>query len=162
MIVTVGKIFYAEAHRNRRGGIYVPKKYKVPLTADEKALLYGIINRGKHGAGKGKGAQGLLVVHEGYSEEKIGEGAGMHGRGIEGLWRRFVEDGFEISLEGKSRGHRHRVLTGEDEARLIGLVCGPHPEGCTRWTMQLLTDTCWVPWNTLIPRGYPVKLSGGH
>ncbi|MHB9291866.1 hypothetical protein Holit_00952 [Hollandina sp. SP2] len=36
------------------------KKYKVRLTADEKALLYGIINREKC-----KGAQGLLVVHEG-------------------------------------------------------------------------------------------------
>jgi transposase len=54
-----------------------------------------------------------------------------------------VEEGFEVSLEGKPRGHRPRVLNGEDEARLIALVCGPVPEGCARWTLRLLADA-WV------------------
>jgi transposase len=54
-----------------------------------------------------------------------------------------VEDGFETTLEGKPRGHRPRSLTGEDEARLIALVCGPAPEGCARWTLQLPEDA-WV------------------
>jgi transposase len=67
----------------------------------------------------------------------------MHRRGIEELRQRFVEEGFESTLEGKLRGHRPRVLTGEDEARLITLVCGPIPEGCARWTLQLLEDA-WV------------------
>jgi transposase len=69
----------------------------------------------------------------------------MHRRGIEELRQRFVEEGFESTLEGKPRGHRPRSLTGEDEARLATLVCGPAPEGCARWTLQLLEDT----WATL-------------
>jgi transposase len=47
----------------------------------------------------------------------------MHCRAIENLRQRFVEDGFEVTLEGKPRGHRPRALTGEDDARLIALVC---------------------------------------
>jgi hypothetical protein len=34
-------------------------------------------------------------------------------------------------------------LTGEDEARLTALACGPSPEGTARWTLHLLEDT-WV------------------
>jgi transposase len=49
----------------------------------------------------------------------------------------------ESTLEGKPRGHRPRVLTGKDEARLISLVCGPAPEGCPCWTLKLLEAT-WV------------------
>jgi transposase len=67
----------------------------------------------------------------------------MHRRGIEEQRQRFVEEGFETALEGKPRGHRPWALSGEDEARLITLVCGPAPEGCSRWTLKLLEDT-WV------------------
>jgi transposase len=61
------------------------------------------------------------------------------------MWRRFVEEGFETALEGKPRGRRPCALTGEDEARLIALVCGPAPEGGARWTLRLLADV----WATL-------------
>jgi transposase len=116
------------------------KKYEVTLTRDEKKLLQAIINRGKQGAQKWKRAQALLLANEGCTDEQIAERAGMHCRGIEELRRRFVEDGFETTLEGKPRGHRPRALAGEDEARLITLACGPAPEGCARWTLRLLED----------------------
>jgi transposase len=119
------------------------KRYLVTLTEDEEKLLHDIINRGKHGAQKRKRAQGLLLASKGYTDEEIAERVGIGPRGIAFLRQRFVEDGFEVTLEGKARGHRPRVLSGEDEARLIALVCGPAPEGCARWTMQLLADT-WV------------------
>ena len=117
------------------------KKYKVTLTDDEKKLLQEIMNKGKHGAQKRKRAHALLLTDEGYTDEETAERTGMHRRGIEELRRRFVEDGFETTLEGKPRGHRPRALSGEDEARLVALVCGPAPEGCARWTVRLLADT---------------------
>jgi transposase len=120
------------------------KIYRVTLKADEEKLLHDIINKGKQGAQKRKRAQALLLANEGYTDEVIAERTGMHRRGIEGLRQRFVEDGFELTLAGKPRGHRPRVLSGEDEARLITLVCGSAPDGCARWTLQLLEDQ-WVP-----------------
>jgi transposase len=119
------------------------KKYRVTLTEEEKNVLHEIINKGKHGARKRKRAQALLLTNDGYTDEMTADRVGIHRRGIEDLRQRFVEEGFESTLEGKPRGHRPRVLTGEDEARLITVVCGPVPEGFPRWTLRLLEDT-WV------------------
>jgi transposase len=114
------------------------KKYKVILTEDEENLLHDILNRGKHGTQRRKRA--LLLAHEGYTDEVIAERVGTRCQVIENLRQRFVEDGFETTLEGKARGHRPRSLQGAEEARLIALVCGPVPEGCARWTLRLLAD----------------------
>jgi hypothetical protein len=89
--------------------------------------------------------QALLLADESYTDEMIAERTGMSRRGLEQLRQRFVEEGFEITLEGKGKGHRPRSLGGKDEARLIALVCGPKPDGRTRWTLRLLADT----WSTL-------------
>lgn len=119
------------------------KKYRVTLTAEEVIQVTGIINKGKHTAQKRKRAQALLLAHEGMTDEMIAERAGMHRRGVEELRRRFVEEGFPATLEGKPRGHRPLALQGEDQARLIALVCGEKPAGHSRWTLRLLRDT-WV------------------
>jgi transposase len=119
------------------------KKYRVTLTEAEREQLTAIINRGTHSAQKRKRAQALVLAGQGYTDEAIAERAGMHRRGIEGIRERFVEGGFEATLEGKERGHRPHSIQGEDEARLIALVCGPVPEGYAHWTLRLIRDT-WV------------------
>jgi transposase len=89
------------------------KKYQVTLTAEERDILASILNKGKHGARKRKRAQALLLADEHLTDEEIAERTGMHRRGIEELRRRFVEDGFEATLEGKPHGHRPRSLQGK-------------------------------------------------
>ena len=121
------------------------KKYIVTLTKDEKETLRDIINKGKHSAEKRKRAQALLLAEESYTDDMIAERTGLSRRGLEQLRERFVEEGFEVTLEGKPRGHRPKALGGKDEARLIALVCSPKPEGRSRWTLRLLSDT----WKTL-------------
>ena len=120
------------------------KKYIVTLTADERNVLYEIINKGKHNAQKRKRAQALLLAEQAYTDDMIAERSGMSRRGLEQLRQRFVEEGFEVTLEGKPKGHRPKALNGADEARLIALVCSPKPEGKSRWTLRLLQDT----WST--------------
>jgi len=121
------------------------KKYIVTLTKDEKKLLKDIINKGKHTSEKRKRAQALLLANENYTDEMIAGRTGLSRRGLEQLRQRFVEEGFEVTLAGKPRGHRPKLLGGEDEARLIALACSPKPDGRTRWTLRLLADT----WTTL-------------
>ena len=121
------------------------KKYIVTLTKNEKALLNEIINKGKHSAEKRKRAQALLLAEGNYTDDMIAERTGLSRRGLEQLRQRFVEEGFEITLAGKPRGHRPKALGGADEARLIALACSPKPDGRTRWTLRLLADT----WGTL-------------
>jgi len=121
------------------------KKYIVTLTKEEKTELRNIINKGKHTAEKRKRAHALLLAEENYTDEMIAERTGLSRRGLEQLRQRFVEEGYEITLNGKARGHKPKSLGGKDEARLIALVCGPKPDGRTRWSLRLLAET----WKTL-------------
>jgi hypothetical protein len=79
----------------------------------------------------------------GNTDEMIAGRVGLHRRGIEELRQRFVEAGFESALEAKPWGRRCRVLSGEDEARFITLVCGLAPEDSPCWTLKLL-EAAWV------------------
>jgi transposase len=121
------------------------KKYIVTLTKEEKKILNDVLNKGKHSAEKRKRAQALLLADQSYTDDMIAERSGLSRRGLEQLRQRFVEEGFEVTFEGKPRGHRPKKLNGADEARLIALVCSPKPEGRTRWTLRLLAET----WKTL-------------
>ena len=121
------------------------KKYIVTLNKDEKKLLTEILSKGKHTAEKRKRAQALLLANQNLTDDMIAERTGMSRRGLEQLRQRFVEEGFEVTLKGKPRGHKPKALSGSDEARLVALVCSPKPEGRTRWSLRLLADT----WKTL-------------
>ena len=121
------------------------KKYNVTLTKDEKILLKEIINKGKHNSEKRKRAQALLLADENNTDDMIADRTGLSRRGLEQLRQRFVEEGFEITLTGKPRGHKPKALSGADEARLIALTCSPKPDGRTRWTLRLLAEK----WSTL-------------
>jgi transposase len=121
------------------------KKYKVTLTDEEKKILKDIVNKGKHGAQLRKRCQALLLANENYTDEAIAERVGMSRRGLEQLRERFVTEGFEVTLKGKGKGHRPRAIQGKDEARLIALVCGPKPDGRSRWSLRLLQEK----WATL-------------
>ena len=121
------------------------KKYIVELTDDEKKVLKEIINKGKQTAEKRKRAQALLLADENYTDDMIAERTGLSRRGLEQLRQRFVEEGFEVTVTGKPRGHKPKLLNGEDEARLIALACSEKPDGSTRWSIRLLAET----WKTL-------------
>jgi len=121
------------------------KKFIVTLTEEEKKILREIINKGKHSGEKRKRAHALLLAEENYTDDMIAERTGLSRRGLEQLRQRFVEEGFEVTLTGKPRGHKPKKLGGADEARLIALVCGPKPDGRNRWSLRLLQST----WSTL-------------
>jgi transposase len=116
------------------------KKYIVTLTEEERGTLRGILKHGKHSAGKRNRAQALLAIDEGLKDEAVKERTGMSVAALEKLRQRFVEEGFQTTLDGKPRGHRAALIQGADEARLTMLACSEKPEGHSRWTLRLLAD----------------------
>lgn len=116
------------------------KLYRVTLTEEEVSQLSDILHRGKRSAQIRNRAQALLHSHNGMTDASIAEATGMTSRALELLRQRFVEEGFETTLNGKPRGHRNAVLDGRAEAQLVALVCSPKPEGRKRWTIRLLRD----------------------
>ena len=122
------------------------KIYRVTLTAEEIAVCNDCLNKGKHSALKRKRAHALLLLNDPKNTDAlVAPLVGTHRRTLEDLRKRFVEEGFELALEGKPRGHRPRAIQGEDEARLIALACEKAPEGKKRWSLRVLAER----WTTL-------------
>lgn len=121
-------------------------KYKVTLTAKEREELLEITKGGTHNSKKIIHALILLNCDEGkYSEKVKNEDiakvlkTGM--RTIDRVKKKFVEDGFEIALEGKPTTRVYEKKTdGDLEAHLIALSCGKPPKGFARWSLRLLAD----------------------
>jgi transposase len=115
------------------------------LIKEERELLGDILRKEKHDAQKRRRAQALLLADDGLTDSMIAERTGMSVRALQQLRERFVEEGVEITLNEKGKGHRPRSIPGADEARLIALVCVSKPEGSTRRTLRLLAEQ----WTTL-------------
>jgi hypothetical protein len=60
---------------------------------------------------------------------------------IDRIKKRFVEDGLDISVNGR-KGDRiyKKKADGDFEAHLVALSCSDPPEGFSRWSLRLLAD----------------------
>lgn len=122
------------------------KKYIVTLTEEEQRILREMLSRGKAAARKLMHARILLKADAGpggpnWNDAAIAEGLEVGRATVERVRKRFVEEGFEASLQRrKPRREYARTLDGDGEAHLIALACSPAPEGRSRWTLRLLAD----------------------
>ncbi len=123
------------------------KKYIVTLTQKERDNLKKIKSRGKHKSQKVINALILLGCDEGELQEKhstneeISRVLKIGMRKIDRIKKRFVEEGIDITLNGK-KGNRVylKKADGDFEAHLIALSCSDPPEGFARWSLRLLAD----------------------
>jgi len=122
------------------------KRYRVTLTALERADLRRLVSVGKAAAQKLVRARILLLADqaEGGSaklDSEIVESLGCGRASVERVRKRFVEEGLEAALNPKpSQRVYERKMDGKTEAHLIALACGTPPEGRSRWTLRLLGD----------------------
>jgi Homeodomain-like domain len=123
------------------------KKYRVTLTADERASLSRLIAAGQAAALKLARARILLKADAapggpGWTDERIAEAVAVSVATVERVRQRFVERGRDAALSRKAqdRPSSPRPLDGWGEARLIALACAPPPRGRKAWTLSLLAD----------------------
>jgi hypothetical protein len=119
------------------------KKYIVRLSKRERELLEEVIKKLRGSSQKVRRAQVLLkanVAGPAWSDQRIAEAFGCRRQTVEGIRQRFVEAGFEETLEGKQRSEpaTERLLDGKQEAQVIALRLGPPPKGYVNWTLRLL------------------------
>lgn len=122
--------------------------YRVTLTADERQQLELITNKGKHSAQKILNSFILLNCDESeynrndkLTNKGIAAFLSVSERKIDRIRKRFVDEGFEIALNGHKTKREYKNKTdGEFEAHLIALCCGEAPDGYARWTLRLLAD----------------------
>jgi transposase len=117
------------------------KKYVVTLADEEQGQLLKMIGSGTAKARTISRARILLKANEGWQDKEISQALDVSIPTIERVRKRFVFEGFEASLKSlHSKRIYSRKLDGEQEARLVALVCSSPPEGYVRWSLRLLAD----------------------
>lgn len=119
------------------------KKYIVDLSVDERASLEEVVKKLKGTSQKVKRATILLkadVGGPGWTDARIAEALDCRTKTVENVRQRFVEQGFDVALNGKKREKppTEKLLDGEQEAKIIALRLGTPPAGYGKWTLRLL------------------------
>ena len=119
------------------------KLYVVRLTDHERDELYGVVKKLKGTGQKVRRAQILLKADAdgpNWTDERIAEAFLCRTRTVERLRQRFVEQGFDETLHRVERAQPpvKKLLTGDQEARIIATRLGPPPKGYANWTLRLL------------------------
>jgi len=119
------------------------KKYLVRLTAEERDELAAVIQRLKGTSQKVRRAQILLKADAdgpNWTDHRVAEAFGCRRQTVENVRQRLVERGFREALDGHQRATPpvEKLLSGEQEARIIATRLGPPPPGYAHWTLRLL------------------------
>lgn len=122
-------------------------RYKVTLTNEERRELSAIIQKGKHRSQKVLNALILLNTDEGDHQENRSKNSDVSNilqismRKIDRIKKCFVEEGFDIALNGtKGKRTYEKKADGDFEAHLVALSCSEPPDGFARWSLRLLAD----------------------
>src|SRR6266404_3745537 len=119
------------------------KLYIVRLTKQERVELRSVVKKLTGTGQKVRRAQILLKADAGgpnWIDERIAEAYACRTRTVERLRQRFVEQGCDAAL---NRVERHqppveKLLTGDQEARIIATRLGLPPKGSNNWTLRWL------------------------
>lgn len=116
------------------------KKFIVDLSDQERQVCLEVVKKLKGTSQKVKRANMLLKADQGWTDAKIAEALDCRTKTVENIRKRFVEDGFEQTLDRKPRKTPPvgKLLDGEQEARIIALRLGDPPQGFAKWTLRLL------------------------
>jgi Homeodomain-like domain len=121
-------------------------KYRVTLTAEERAELEHLVSVGKGAARRITHARVLLLADtspgQEYTDGDIVAALGTGLRTVERVRKRLVTEGFRAALDPRPQPARpHKVkVKGDIERKLVELACSDPPEGRRHWTLQLLAD----------------------
>jgi transposase len=121
-------------------------KYRVTLTAEERADLEQLVSRGKAAARKLTHARILLLADDSLGNERpddeIAAALGTGLRTVSRVRHQLVTEGIDVALLRRSQPRRPDKIKikGDVEQRLIELACSDPPKGRCHWTLQLLAD----------------------
>jgi hypothetical protein len=119
------------------------KKYIVRLSAKERRVLAEVVKKLSGSSQQVRRAQMLLkadAAGPAWTDQRIAEAFDSRTRTVEKLRERFVTEGFEQTLRGKTRETpaTEKILSGKQEAQVIAVRLGPAPKGYAHWTLRLL------------------------
>jgi biotin operon repressor len=121
-------------------------KYRVTLTAEERADLEQLVSRGKAAARKLTHSRILLLADDSHgnpsADEQIVAALGTSLRTVARVRQQLVTEGVDVAILRRCQPPRPDKIKikGEVEQRLVQLACSDPPTGRCHWTLQLLAD----------------------
>jgi transposase len=121
-------------------------KYRVTLTAEERAAMEQLVSVGNGAARKLTHARILLLTDTAaggeHSDDEIVVALGVGVCTIGRVRKRLVTEGLLAAINHKPQPPRPDKIKikGNVEQKLIQLACSDPPEGRCHWTLQLLAD----------------------
>jgi transposase len=116
----------------------MPIRSRVDLSEAERAELEALLRGGRHAARTLNRAQILLAADAGMPDDTMAQSLGVGSSTVYRTKRRFVEGNLKRALSEEPRPGAKRKLTGPEQALLVATACSRPPEGCARWTLELL------------------------
>jgi hypothetical protein len=121
-------------------------KYRISLTAEERADLEQFVSCGKAAARKLTHARILLLADDSLGndrpDDEIVAALGTSSRTVSRVRQQLVTQGIEVALLRRPQPLRPDKIKikGDVEQRLVELACSDPPKGRCHWTLQLLAD----------------------
>src|SRR3954451_2163934 len=122
------------------------EKYRVSLTAEERAGLEHLVSVGKAAARKLTHARILLLADTTpggeRSDDQIVAALGVGLCSVSRVRKRLVTEGLQQAINPRPQPLRPDKIKikGDVEQKLVHLACSDPPQGRCHWTLQLLAD----------------------
>lgn len=124
------------------------KGKEIYLTEEEQEELRGVVRKGEHNAHAITRARVLLMLDRSGKTDHVrykrtAEYAGISVQAVYNMRDEFLANhDIQMYLTRKKRETppRQPKLDGAGEAKIIALACSEPPEGCSRWTVRLLSE----------------------
>jgi DNA-binding transcriptional LysR family regulator len=121
-------------------------KYRVTLTAEERATLEQLVSSGKAAARKLTHARILLLADDAFGaerpDEQIVAALGTSLRTVSRVRQQLVTQGLDTAISRRPQPARPAKIKikGDVEQRLVELACSDPPRGRCHWALELLAD----------------------
>jgi len=82
----------------------------------------------------------LRQLDSGQKVAQVAENVGVARKTVRAIARRYEEEGLDSALYEKPRPGKERALNTGQSQRIVAMVCGPPPEGRSRWSVRLIAE----------------------
>jgi len=133
-------------YRESEGGIAMKKKHRVKLSEEERCEVQVLSEGERTPKSIGRRCRVLLLADEMVGKpanhEEIAVRCGVSSATVYNVVRDYHTQGLSYALRRREHKEppRKRIVTGEQEARIIALACGEVPDGHARWSIRLLQE----------------------
>jgi transposase len=112
----------------------------VQLARKDRQQIAQMLSKGQESARVLRRASILRQLDDGQRVAQVATNAGVAGKTVRAIARRYEEEGLESALFEKARPGKQRVLDAGQSQRIIAMVCGQPPAGMARWSVRLIAE----------------------